>query len=228
VGWVRLDDGFPRNPKVLGLSDRAFRASIEAMCYAAEYDTDGILPGSYLRGVRPSVMRELIEAGLWDEEHGLISVHDYLAYNPSSMERGTRTDASRTAARMRWASASHSESHPTSTRGRVGDGLGTGKTEQDSAGFDAFWAVYPRKVGKPKALAAYRRCVRDGARPSEIFSGAERLRDDPNRVEQFTPHPTTWLNREGWNDPQLPSRNGQGREETITEEELLGQLRGDQ
>ena len=217
--WVKLDDGFPRNPKVLGLSDRAFRAAIEAMCYAAEYDTDGILPGSYLRGVRPMIRRELLEAGMWDQGEGLISVHDFLVYNPSSEERGARTESSRIAARMRWASDTDSDSHATSTRGREGTGLGSG-SEQESVGFDAFWAVYPRKVGKPKALASYRKAIRLGVKPSEIFAAAEQLRDDPNRVEEFTPHPTTWLNREGWNDPPLPARssNGQG---TMSEAEFL-------
>jgi hypothetical protein len=40
------------------------------------------------------------------------------------------------------------------------------------------------------------------------MAGAERYRDDPNRTDEFTAHPTTWLNRDGWNDAPLPSRIG--------------------
>jgi hypothetical protein len=39
-----------------------------------------------------------------------------------------------------------------------------------------------------------------------ILAGAQRYRDDPNREEGFTAHPTTWLNRAGWDDPPIPSR----------------------
>jgi hypothetical protein len=44
-----------------------------------------------------------------------------------------------------------------------------------------------------------------------ILGGAVRLRDDPNREQQFTPHPTTWLNRDGWEDEPLPPRSRNGR-----------------
>lgn len=34
----------------------------------------------------------------------------------------------------------------------------------------------------------------------------ERYRDDPNRDDGYTAHPTTWLNRDGWDDDPLPAR----------------------
>lgn len=85
-----------------------------------------------------------------------------------------------------------------------GGGVGEGDR------FDEFWDAYPRKVGKPKAREAFLRALRRSAFDA-IFSGAERLRDDPNRTDEFTPHPTTWLNRDGWNDDPLPARNGSVR-----------------
>ena len=39
-----------------------------------------------------------------------------------------------------------------------------------------------------------------------ILAGAERYRDDPNRVDTFTAHPATWLNSGRWNDAPLPQR----------------------
>jgi len=69
--------------------------------------------------------------------------------------------------------------------------------------FDYFWALYPRKVGKPKARAAWDKAVKR-ADPSHIAAAASRYAADPNRSEQFTLHPTTWLNRDGWNDDPLP------------------------
>jgi len=65
-------------------------------------------------------------------------------------------------------------------------------------GFEAFWQSYPNKVGKPKAAEAYRRAI-SRAPPGEVLSGL--LRISPHWTNpRFIPHPTTWLNRDGWND----------------------------
>lgn len=71
--------------------------------------------------------------------------------------------------------------------------------------FDEFWKVFPRKVGKPKAMLAYKRALKQ-ASSEAIVDGARRYRDDPNREDEFTAHPTTWLARAGWDDPRLPDR----------------------
>jgi len=64
--------------------------------------------------------------------------------------------------------------------------------------FDDFWRTYPRKIGKPKAEMAWQAACKR-APPDAILAGLNRWRQvwtDPN----FTPHPTTWLNRDGWAD----------------------------
>ena len=85
--WVKLDDGFPRHPKIVGLSDRAFRAHVEALCYAATYTTDGYLTSGVARHLAsPAARRELAEAGVWDVNGDGYAIHDYLAYQPSRAE----------------------------------------------------------------------------------------------------------------------------------------------
>jgi hypothetical protein len=74
--------------------------------------------------------------------------------------------------------------------------------------FDEFWSAFPRKVGKGQARPAWKRAL-GKADPDRIIAGAGRYRDDPNRDESFTAHPTTWLNGERWDDPALPPRGGQ-------------------
>lgn len=70
--------------------------------------------------------------------------------------------------------------------------------------FNDFWQVYPRKVGKG---AAYKAFLRLGEASVHAVAGARRLANDPNLPPvQFIPHPTTWLNREGWLDDPLPAR----------------------
>lgn len=83
-------------------------------------------------------------------------------------------------------------------------GLGSvGASVSSLPTFDHFWSIYPRKVGKPKAREAWKRAIKR-ADPSAIVAGAKRYRDDPNRDDAYTAHPTTWLNRDGWEDPPLP------------------------
>ena len=78
--------------------------------------------------------------------------------------------------------------------------------------FEQFWQNYPRKVGKNSALKAYTVARSRFAGTIQDFealvvSGALALARDPNLpATQYIPHPTTWLNREGWNDDPYPER----------------------
>jgi hypothetical protein len=75
--------------------------------------------------------------------------------------------------------------------------------------------AYPRKVGRPMALKVIMKAVQNGVPWDDLFDRTKKYAQalqgsDP----QFTPHPATWYNREGWNDP-LPTR---------TERKTVGQL----
>ena len=78
--------------------------------------------------------------------------------------------------------------------------------------FDEFWESYPRKVGKNSALKAYTTARSRFSGTTQDFeallvTGALRLAQDPNLpATQYIPYPTTWLNREGWNDDPYPER----------------------
>lgn len=69
--------------------------------------------------------------------------------------------------------------------------------------FDEFWDAYPRKIGKATAKKAFLKLGEAGV---HAIAGARRLKHDPNLPPaQYIPHPTTWLNREGWlDDPYAP------------------------
>jgi hypothetical protein len=195
VGWVKLDDGFANHPKVVRLSLEARWAYVESLCYSAKYETDGVVPEAV--AANGSIRDELTRAGLWENGPASVVVHDYLVYNPSRSQR------EQTRNRMRSVRAQNSDS-----REGDGSGSGVGLVSKDMD-FEAFWAVYPRKVGKPKARAAFDSALRR-ASIEQIIAGAERYRDDPNRSDEFTAHPTTWLNRDGWDDDPQPPRRGRG------------------
>lgn len=80
------------------------------------------------------------------------------------------------------------------------------KTMTRSRCLTSSWQAYPRKVGKPQARKAWEKAVRR-CDPGSIIDGAHAYAADPNREEQFTRHPSTWLNADGRNDPSLPQRS---------------------
>jgi biotin operon repressor len=71
--------------------------------------------------------------------------------------------------------------------------------------FEIFWNVYPRKVAKKAAEAAFTKAVKHTPF-ALILSGAGRYAKDPNRLDAFTAHPATWLNAHRWLDDALPER----------------------
>lgn len=73
------------------------------------------------------------------------------------------------------------------------------------ADFEEFWAAYPRKVGKTDSLRVWQ-SMRKKVAVGVMLTGAKKYRDDPNREDQFTAHPATWLRRGGWDDEPLPAK----------------------
>jgi hypothetical protein len=115
--YLLIDDGMAENPKVIGLSDKAFRLWITALVYCARNLTDGAISELAIRSLAPncqidrplSVVKQIVEAGLFDETDAGWLVHDFLEYNPSraemdrkrakTRERKRRYDQSRNANR---------------------------------------------------------------------------------------------------------------------------------
>jgi hypothetical protein len=116
VTWVKLDDGFTEHPKVAGLSDAAFRLHVNALCWCARRETDGVVPATVrkLLGATPKLIAELVAAGLWEETEGGHELHDYLEYNPSKAQLDAQREQTRTRVQK--------------FRERVGNGTGNGVT----------------------------------------------------------------------------------------------------
>lgn len=93
--WIKLDDKCPRHPKIDGLSDRAFRVWVQALCYASEFLTDGVLPAAFLRAVPAKVRGELTAAGLWLVRDDQIAIHDYLTHQSGKADVERERERSR-------------------------------------------------------------------------------------------------------------------------------------
>lgn len=84
--YAPLDTKFPEHPKVIGLSDAAFRLYVEALCHAKKYQTDGLvgsaaLPRLHRRGVK--LAGELVGVGLWHAVEGGYEINGFLERNLS-------------------------------------------------------------------------------------------------------------------------------------------------
>ena len=79
-----------------------------------------------------------------------------------------------------------------------------------NTGFDAFWKMALRKVGKGAARDAYRKAI-IRAGEAVIHGAWEKANDEWRRSGTeicFVPHPSTWLNQDRWEDePHSKSRS---------------------
>lgn len=92
----------------------------------------------------------------------------------------------------------------------------------DSAVFNLFWNIYPRKVAKQAAFKAFVKALETTAL-DVILDGARRYAEDPNRTPTFTAHAATWLNAQRWLDEPLPPRHitaDEKREKELQESRL--------
>ena len=76
-----------------------------------------------------------------------------------------------------------------------------------SAGFERFWKLYPRKIGKRAAYMVWKRHVKPGlllavATEAEILNGLKRQIEGGqfSSDSMFIPHPRTWLHQGRWED----------------------------
>lgn len=81
MAWI--DNRIWAHPKLIGLSDRAWRIYVSAIAYSSGFLTEGRLSPVQQRaiGVTPRVKKELIQAGLWHEIGREIGIHDWEEHN---------------------------------------------------------------------------------------------------------------------------------------------------
>ena len=71
--------------------------------------------------------------------------------------------------------------------------------------FEQFWETYPRKTGKRKAYAAWRKARRK-TNNTFLLAKASLYAADPNREPGYTLTPANWLDGEHWDDDPLPAK----------------------
>lgn len=108
--WANFDDAYADHPKVMALSDGAFRLHTSGILYCARYLTDGVVPlpvaARLTPGYTPRHLTELVAADLWALGEGGYRIHDYLQWNRSReqilSERSRKSEAGKRGAKRRW------------------------------------------------------------------------------------------------------------------------------
>jgi len=116
---VKVDDRIAYNPKIINLSDGAFRLYICALAYCQSQLTNGGVSKRVLAavvpGARPQLLgryaRELVDQGLWEPDDQGWQIHDFIEFNRTSDHWKERraTDAERL---RRWRSQQNGHDKP--------------------------------------------------------------------------------------------------------------------
>lgn len=110
--WVRIEEKALTHPKIIALSDGAFRLWVAGLAHCQQHLTDGSIPNAivrtllYMTGNR---IRELVQVGLWESNNSGYQVHDYLVHNESRAVVLAKREAARS--RMRSKRTSLERSH---------------------------------------------------------------------------------------------------------------------
>lgn len=145
--WVKLDDSLHEHEKIIGLSDRAFRLHITALCYSARNLTDGritpravkVLSAILSWSTPRRFIHELVAAGIWEQDDDGYIIHDFLHFNPSAAQ--VQRDRKRARERMAERRSSEcSTEHPSNA-------LARGRTPSRPGGKSL--AIPPRSLQDP-------------------------------------------------------------------------------
>jgi hypothetical protein len=119
MAWIKIDDSFPDHPKVISLSDLAFRLHIHALCYCGKFLTDGFISYQWVNmrlrddEAIKKPTDELEEMGLWIREEKGWQIHDYLTHQTSKQQVEHKREALRQRAkRYRERQAANEKSEP--------------------------------------------------------------------------------------------------------------------
>lgn len=100
MSWVKLDDSFYDNPKVMQaqlVEPASTGLYCMALSYCGRHGTGGAIPSWWPQGKLPAralrarAIAALVDAGLWEEAEDGWAIHDYAVYNYSAEEQAERS-----------------------------------------------------------------------------------------------------------------------------------------
>ena len=211
--FAKFSLGFADNPKIIGLSDKAFRAYVEAIVYARQHLTDGFLDRRVVEKKWGTEVADELAGNdevnpSWIAVEGGWLIHDFCAHQTTREEIHGMKESRRRAGivsgeKRREQNANKIEHGVEQNANKIEPETET-ETETESSKdlFGEFWAIWPRHEARASALKAWVKALKK-VDAETILEGARRLAESPHRPEKrFIPHGATWLNAERWTDPE--------------------------
>ena len=233
--WVRLDDGFDEDPRIVeaGLAAAGLLALL--LCFSNRGLTDGYVPSVIIRQKirtesKRALLRRMIRLGLLApcERDGIrgYQIHaDFTGLQPSRADvlalRATRAAIGRKGGLAKGKQPASkqlgkSEAKPCPVPARPDPDVQKEPLASADApaadGFPAFWAAYPRRVGRLKAEQVWRKLKASADLVAIITAAVHQHAASPQWMKdggQYVPHPATWLSQRRWED-ELEVVNGNG------------------
>ena len=221
LAWVRIHDGAMRHPKILALSDSAFRLWVKGLSYCQLNLTDGLIPRTALREM--GAKRKDVEAlslplsaeyaPLWEPHPVGFKAHDYLFWNDSREKVQDRQAKSRI--RLdNWKKKQEEYAVQNGARNGVQNGVQNAALtkpnqtkpnledrEDQERAFERFWVAYPKHSGRQDALRWWLTLGPNAALVERILAGVTAYKAHVGDWKpQFIKAPLKWLEGAHWED----------------------------
>jgi len=120
-----------------------------------------------------------------------------------------KSDRRKEAANARWQKEqeeSKTEAKPKQKESKTEGNVNVNVECKLESQFEEFWNLYNYKKGKPKALAAYKICIKKTTH-QQLLQGVKKYNSNKGTESKYWKHPATWLNAESWNDEYSTETN---------------------
>lgn len=172
-------------------ADGKITASLQEMAFRLHVSVDDLT----------EALKPLVDVGLFIDDSGLLAPRKQQTRLEEETETQVKTEEELSALR-----AACDVSHA------ISDDWPKDFREQ-------FWEAYPRKVGRKAAFSKLKTIRASGEVTfAKLIAAVRTIRAGEPR---FIPHPTTWLNRGGWDDePTVGGFNGSGGPRALQDDRL--------
>lgn len=220
--FARLSLDYADHPKIAGLTDAAFRTHVEMILYSRRYLTDGRIAKQIAKRWPEQALSELLANDDETPSLTLADNGDYLIHGFAEMQetraevedkRRIRAEAGRLGGLARGKQSAKRAPSKMLSKNVPETETETETTKKGAAvaaGFDNFWAVYPRKEDKGRARPAWNKAVKK-TDPDTITAAAAKYAQTVDRKEggKYIKLPATWLNAEAWENEAPQSTTAQ-------------------